>query len=419
MDRHICFITPSHLSSCPRLVKEAAAASKAGYRVTVIYSHHIDELRESDDTILRKHPTWEARKVEWGRGSRRERVVRVWSAVRQRVARQVYRRGGGQLAAVHAQGRLHNEILGIARDVIADLYVAHNLAALPVAVRAAAFHRAKLGFDAEDFHRGELPDSPEHQEETSLQREIEARYMPQCDYVTAASEGIARAYAEVLGIEPPTTILNVFPLAERDEPVPTALMESEKSVDTLSLYWFSQTIGPGRGLEDALEALLYLEDHVVLSLRGTWSAGYERTFMGRAETLGVAHRVRVLPRVPPAQIIPLTTRHDVGLALEPGTNLNNGLAVSNKLFTYLLAGVPTVATDTPGQRDVGEAVPGPISLVPIGDPKALAQAANYFLQAGEVARQHAAEVATNGFNWELESGRLLNLWQNLWTELST
>ena len=390
-------------------MKEASAASAAGHDVSVVYSRHIPRLYAADASILAEHPEWDVSAVEWAWEGAGGRLRRVATALRERAAGAVYRRTGGRGAAVLAHARTHSEMYRLARRAPADLYVAHNLEALPAAARAAARRGAALGFDAEDFHRGEMADVPENREANALRAQIEAWYLPRCDYVTAASEGIARAYAGALGTEPPAVVLNVFPLAERDVPVPAERAAAEKPDGARSLFWFSQTIGPGRGLEDALAALPLLPDDVVLSLCGTWASGYERALMQRAESLGVAGRVRALPTVPPSHLIPLASRHDVGLALERTAPVNRDLCLTNKLFTYLTAGLPAVATDTTGQRSVGEAVPEAVRLVPIGDPPALAEAAASLLEAGERARRAASAAAESRYNWEAEQDKLLAL----------
>ena len=287
----------------------------------------------------------------------------------------------------------------------ADLFIAHNLAALPAAAAAARRHGARLGFDAEDFHRGQYaqPEGLDY----ALTCWAEERYVPACDYVTAASEGIAAAYADALGIPLPSTIDNVFPLSDREAVVPE--LEGEKAEGTRTLYWFSQTIGPGRGLEDALAALPLLDADVHLALRGRWADGYEAAFLGRAEALGVRDRVRWLAPVPPGQLVARTARHDVGLALEQPQTRNREVCVTNKIFTYLLAGIPAVATDTEGQRRICAHAPDATRLVRPGDVDGLAEAVRALLTEGEAARAAAERAATERFNWERERERFLQV----------
>jgi glycosyltransferase involved in cell wall biosynthesis len=301
------------------------------------------------------------------------------------------------------------ELTREARRHPADLYIAHNLAALPPAAAAAEEYDARLGFDAEDFHRGELPETPENEAVRRQTGILEERYMTQCDYLTAASDGIADAYARVLDVPRPTTILNVFPLSERNTPVPDEELQKEKPDGTTSLYWFSQTIGPDRGLEDALRALPLLSESVHLSLRGKWADGYKREFMGEAESLGVASRIHRLELVPPPEVVPRTSQHDIGLALEqPSASPNRRICVTNKLFTYLLGGVPFVATSTEGQQAVCEDLSEAARLYPPGSPKAFADAASGLIN-NDAAREAAARAGRERYNWDTEKKRFLEV----------
>src|SRR4029077_16230476 len=126
----------------------------------------------------------------------------------------------------------------------------------------------------------------------------------------------------------------------------------------LKLYWFSQTIGPGRGLEDAVEAMGRAGIPGELHLRGRAIPEYLEGLRGKpavsAPSLALVHH----PPAPPDAMVQLGQRFDVGLALEPGFSQNNRLAVSNKALTYVLSGLAVAITDTPGQRplalDLGE-----------------------------------------------------------------
>ena len=135
-------------------------------------------------------------------------------------------------------------------SVKADLYIAHYPAALPAAAKSAARHGARYAFDAEDFHLGDLPDLPKHEHERRRLRAIEGAYLPRAAYVTAASPGIADAYVKGYGIKRPAVVLNVFPLSR----APASTTPRGTVEPGPSLYWFSQTIGPDRGLEAAVAA---------------------------------------------------------------------------------------------------------------------------------------------------------------------
>lgn len=404
----ICLVTPGQPSTNPRLVKEADALCESGYDVQVVACKY-QEWADKADAVFDDRG-WPVTWLHYGPMTSRPRDL--WQRGRRRMARGLIQLVGPRPGLTErAFHYAIPELTRLVRQIPADLYIAHNLAALPPAAWAAERHNATLGFDAEDFHRGELPDTPENTLDRMITADLEERYIPRCEYVTAASDGIGAAYTEVLGIDPPTTILNVFPWSERENNVPPTELDDEVPDGARSLYWFSQTIGPGRGLEDALRALPHLPDDTVLSLRGRWSPGYEDRLRGEARRLGVVDRIHHLDVVPPNELVPRTAQHDVGLALEPGSSPNNRIAISNKLFSYLLAGIPIVASDTLGQGPVIGDLPEVAQSYAPGEVDEFVEIATTLLDANGL-RDTALQAARERYCWEVEQDRFLQIIRN-------
>ena len=212
----------------------------------------------------------------------------------------------------------------------ADLYIAHSLPGLAAAGYAAKVHGAALGFDAEDSHVDELPDVPACRGRRQARERIERSYLPRCRHLTAASPGIAAALRRRYQVEP-VTILNVFPLSEAP-PAPVT-PESLSKGGRPTLYWFSQTIGPGRGLEPLLDALSLMRIPVDLHLRGILATGYAATLKGRAGQRGFSGVLHFHDQASPNQMAVLAAGHDLGLALELCEPPNRGICLTNKIFT--------------------------------------------------------------------------------------
>ncbi len=405
----VCLVTTGQPSTNPRLVKEADACASAGWDVHVVAAHWADWATTFDRDLLASRP-WRCTFVDWRRD---QDPVLFWkSRVRHWLARRAapYTRTPGIQAA--ALSRVGLELARAARRVRADLYIAHNLGALPAAATAAAAHGALLGFDAEDFHSGQFTaGGTSHQEQTV--RAIEQAYLPSCAYVTAASDGIAAAYHASYGIALPTTVLNVFPRADR----PAALRVSDPG-DPLRLYWFSQTIGADRGLEEAVAAIGLLGDaRVELHLRGAWQPGFEGRLRDLAARTGVRPgQLVVLPPASAADMVRAAAQFDVGLALEPGVTTNNDIAVSNKIFTYLLAGLAVVMTRTSGQAALLPVLGDAAAGCAVRDAASLADALRPWLddrQALQRARRTAWQRAEEQFNWDIEQQRFLAVVQRV------
>jgi hypothetical protein len=236
---------------------------------------------------------------------------------------------------------------------------------------------------------------------------IEELVLPNAAFVTTGSEAMADAYLAKRGRRP-MPIDNVFPLpgdAPSLEPSPGP---------GLRLYWFSQRIGPGRGLEDAVRAAGMSDVPIELHLRGNETPGYVRSL--RTLARGIAPQLVIMqhPPEPSDLMIELCRRggYDVGLALEQTHVFNRTVCLTNKIFTYLAAGLAIAFTDTTGQRtlarDLGEAA----FLYPAGDVAALAGGLARWARdkaALGAAKRAAWEAARRRWHWDhpAEKGALL------------
>ena len=401
----ICLISPTLLSTNPRLVKEADALVEAGHGVHVICGDFLSWAREADAEFEGRG--WgSVTKVRFGPGTALPR--RVLQVFRQRMARRALLAGMTHprvLAAAWHQ--VTPDLVRAATSIRADLYVAHYIAALPAAAQAARLHGARYAFDAEDFHLGDPPDGPAFEPIRRHTRAIESAYLPGAAYVTAASPGIADAYAGAYGIPPPTVVLNVFPRSHAPAE-PTARGTASPGP---SIYWFSQTIGGDRGLECAVRAIGLARSRPHLYLRGNPEAGFLDHLNAVATAAGVGDRVHLLPPERPSEMERLASRFDVGFVGETGATLNHRIALANKLFTYILAGIPTVASDIPAHHLLAPSAGSALSLYPVESAEGLALAIDGFLVNGGAslarARAHAYTLGQELFNWDVEKSVLI------------
>ena len=400
----ICLLTPGHLSTNPRLVKEADALAGAGHDVTVIAADFALWAREADKSFAVR--SWRvARTLRFGPHATLS--ARIIQFLRLRGARVMLALGVGPQAVVRAAWHpITPDLVSAAKGIEADLYVAHYPAALPAAAIAARRHGAICAFDAEDFHLGDFPEGAAHELERRMIRVIEAHYLPKCAYVTAASPGIADAYVEAYGIVRPTVVLNVFPLAY----APAAATARGSAKPGPSIYWFSQTIGPDRGLECAVRAIGQARSQPHLYLRGMPAVGYLDRLHDLAVQEGVLDRLHVLPPAAPSAMELLASNYDLGLVGETGHTLNRRIALTNKQFTYLVAGIPVVMSDIPAHRAFATEAGAAARLYPVDDWANLAVAFDSLLcdaHALAVARATAWRLGRERFNWDLEKASLL------------
>ena len=379
--------------------------SAAGYDVSVICTSFLDWAVQHDASFERR-PWRIAARIPFGPLA--PPAIRIKQVVRQRAARLGLAIGFGSTAVREAEWHPASpDITAAAIDVKADLYIAHYPAALPAAAKSAARHGALYAFDAEDFHLGDLPDLPEHQHERRRLRAIEGAYLPGAAYVTAASPGIADAYAKEYGVTRPSVILNVFPLSH----APASATPRGTAEPGPSLYWFSQTIGPDRGIETAVAAIGQAQSRPHLYLRGRPVPGYIDHLRSSASSSEVAARIHVLPIESPERMERLAAHYDLGLVAETGYSQNRAICLTNKLFSFLLAGLPPMISATPGQQAFACNCGLDDLVYEIDDAEMLASRMDEVLKSPDRLASLRAQCFALGqerYNWEKESEVLVD-----------
>src|SRR5262249_46218360 len=119
----------------------------------------------------------------------------------------------------------------------------------------------------------------------------------------------------------------------------------------------------------------------------------------------------ILPPGLPSDMERLATAYDVGLVGETGYLPNRRLALTNKLFTYLLAGVPVVMSDIPAHREFASKAEIATQLYAADDAGSLASVLDTFLGNPTMlaaGRAKAFHLGQTRFNWETEQLTLLN-----------
>ncbi len=399
----ICLVSASHLSSNPRLVKEADTLHAAGYRVHVVAGRNFP-LNDPLDALILAEARWTCTIVDYHSGlrARGQRLIR-------RLARLILAHTARTplWLASRAHHPAADQLARTARRIGADFYIGHTLVGLTAAAWAARKTGARLGFDAEDFHSLETDAAIALPEERHSIHRLESTLLPRCIHLTAAAPLIARAYAETYGIAQPITVQNAFPLSE----APAAPREDLHLSPPVRFYWVSQTIGPGRGLEAVIRTLAQMRMPATLSMRGNpSSAAYPDALRQHARESGFTGNLHFLPAAPAAEMARLAAEHDIALAIELQSPPNRDLCLSNKLYTYLLAGVPLACTPTRAQRAFATNIGDAALIVDLEDPAAAARQLDSFLSDPSryaAARRSAWHLGRTRFNWETERPILL------------
>jgi glycosyltransferase involved in cell wall biosynthesis len=388
----VVLVSSGQPSLNPRLVKEADALTAAGYEVTVLYAYWNNWGTTFDNDLL---PTKKWTSVRVGGHPTEARFTYLLSRCIHKAAKAGMKLFGPAMFAEAAITRSGYFLSRTAKKYRADIYIGHNLGALSAVVVAAKSNSKPCGFDAEDFHRNEVSDH-KTDSDVILKTFLEDKYIPKINYLTTSSPLISEEYKR-LYTQKPEIILNVFPKGGYIEPV--------ADTGVIKIFWFSQTIGHSRGIEEIVEAVKLSGQHLfALHLLGQCTAGFKKKLLA----MGVA--IQFHSPIPPGELISFARQFDIGIAAESKVPFNRDICLTNKIFTYMQAGLAIAASDTNAQSALLNANPLIGKIYQQNDIKSLAELLLFYHQSRVrlmESKKAALNLAESKFNWNIESRKFL------------
>ncbi|MCP9337190.1 glycosyltransferase family 4 protein [Stutzerimonas xanthomarina] len=292
--------------------------------------------------------------------------------------------------------------LSIARP---DIIHAHDVNMLPTAWLAAKLSGARMVYDAH-----EISTSREgYSRVRKLVGWIERTLMPRVQGTITTTEARAKYFARAYGVARPVVLQN--------RPREQQAMRSDRIRAELELAqpWpiilYQGGVQQGRGLERLARVAAEVPNSYFVFIGGGRLDGSLRRIV---EELQLEQRVRFIPTVALAELPSYTASADIGVQPIENTCLNHYTTDSNKLFEYVQAGLPVVASDLPEiRRVVREHDLG--VLVPEGDSVALAMALRDLVEVEGKRQYYAAQSrkAASVLNWESQEHELLALYERV------
>jgi glycosyltransferase involved in cell wall biosynthesis len=391
----ILIVTDGHLCRNPRPFKEATTLAAAGYEVTVlgIKNHHASV---AIDDLLCRSASFKIEQLDLLDSSPTGRRRRLLAKFHTWIARKLQR--GFSFESIHSLGPARL-LLQRTRAISAELTIFHN--SLPHWV-GLQLHWAGRRFaaDIEDWNSEDLlPDARLHRP-LRLLRQIEHDLLAQAVFTTSTSVAMANQLFARYGGRRPSVLTN--------SPLLQPVRNSFNTLDVPGFVWFSQTVGPGRGLEQFLAAWQLTSRPSRIAIVGQPVPGF-LDHLAQAVPENRRSALSFLPPVAPTILPSVLSGYDIGLALEPSEPANKNLTISNKILQYLNASLAVVASDTAGQSEVLAHNPAAGIIVNLQNTAGCAQALDRLLADRAVLtlrKQAARQLAEDHYCWELESPRL-------------
>ncbi|MCA0151579.1 glycosyltransferase [Rossellomorea vietnamensis] len=170
-------------------------------------------------------------------------------------------------------------------------------------------------------------------------------------------------------------------------------------------------IQTGRGLENLVKAVpLFKEGTLVFIGDGR----IKPTLVKMVEDMKLQDRVKFISKVPLKELPKYTRNAYLGFQVLNNVCFNHYSASSNKLFEYMMSGVPVVACSFPEIKKVVEE--NRIGIcVDSHDYEDISKAVNYLLKEVEVRNEMSqnSKSASKTYNWDLEKDKFYNIYNQL------
>lgn len=237
--------------------------------------------------------------------------------------------------------RCHKLFKSFASEQPARVYHASDLYNLPALAQAASQHKANLVYDARERYPY-VASTAKRPWVSWFWEVIESRYIKQADVVFTVSQSIASHIAASYNIEMPNVLYNVPAFREYE---PSDVLRSTLNVPADKKIVLHQgKMQKDRGCLLIARAMQHVEGAVLVFL----GDGPLRSIVqAEVEQLGMEEKIKFKPPVAPADLHAHTCSADIGVTLLEDTCLNHRYALPNKLFEYLMAGLPVLASDLP------------------------------------------------------------------------
>ena len=228
----------------------------------------------------------------------------------------------------------------------ADIYFAEDIYTLPFVVLWAKLRGERINYESRELyaHLGGLRNRKILQKVITS---IERYFIKRVSLVITTGKMDSEFLQEFYGIENTVELRNLPILKQSNKIVNLrerlGISESEK------ILLYQGVILDGRGLFPTLKAMEFIPNvHLIILGQGE----KEEKLKDVAYETGISNRVHFLGMIDQKDLIHYTSAADVGLALIENISVSYYYALPNKLFEYIMAGVPVICSNLPQMKEI-------------------------------------------------------------------
>lgn len=288
----------------------------------------------------------------------------------------------------------------------ADLLFANDLDTLWPNYLVSRLKKIPVIFDSHELFC-EVPELQNAPFKKRIWESIERKIVPKLKTCITVNESIAKIFEDKYKVK-----FNVIRNIPEQLPgaVPPDKSELNLPPDKKIIILQGAGINIDRGAEELVDAMEFVNDALLLIIGSgdVWSILEEKV-----KQKNLSNKVHLIKRIPKSKLNAYTSIADLGISIDKNTNPNYFNSLPNKLFDYIHAGTPVLATRLPEiekiilKYNIG-------SFIENHNPKHIAEKINHLIhspQLLEYARNTA--LAAKELNWEFEKEKYLSIIKGL------
>lgn len=276
-------------------------------------------------------------------------------------------------------------------DTLLPNYLVHKIKRIPVV------------YDSHEYFTA-TPELVERPKVQRIWKWIEKSIVPKLKSCITVNASIANLFEQEYHV--PFRVVRNIPRQHQNNGIPTRSslgLPDNKKIVLLQ----GSGINVQRGAEEAVECMQYLDNVLLLIIGG---GDVLPVLKKMVNELSLQTKVMFVTRQTPANLAGYTANADIGLTIDKDTNINYRFSLPNKLFDYIYAGVPVLATtlvelkNIIQEYEIGE-------FIENHDPKHIAAKINTMLSDEKQLSLYKSNTrkAAAELNWDIEKKTLIEM----------
>jgi len=284
-----------------------------------------------------------------------------------------------------------------------DLLLANDLDTLLPNYLVKKLRKKSLVYDSHEYFTG-VPELEGRKFARNIWKHIERWIFPKLTDIITVNDSIAKLYKDEYDKEL-TVVRNIPALQNLKE----FQSKKELGIDAGKNMILLQGSGINidRGAEEAVMAMQYVTNAILYIIGDGDVIDILKKMVKKN---GLEQKVVFIPKQPMDKLLRYTVHADIGLTLDKDTNINYRYSLPNKLFDYIHAGVPVLASSLVEVRKiiqqykVGE-------IIENHNPEHIAAKINTMLidKYGLQIMKENCKFAAQKLNWETEETKLTDI----------